>query len=132
MRTVTFTIPMDYPGWSISKNGLWHGGDRRRGLNPEAKRWREALAESVRMWLLGNGIRAVCPPVHVEVGGRFFDRAHCPDMHNLGELVCDAVQDGTGISDQEFTLTTQRPEFSDKALPEIRVTVTLTVQEEQP
>lgn len=117
---------MDYPGWAISKNGLWNGGNRRYGMNKEAKRWKANLADSVQLSLLAQRVFHPIPPVHVEVSGTFVDRGSAPDLHNLGELVCDAVQDGSGISDKHFTFATTEPVFA-QAMPEIRVTVTVTV-----
>ncbi|MEO8286539.1 MAG: hypothetical protein ABI670_08900 [Chloroflexota bacterium] len=49
MGNFTFTIGMDYPGWAISKNGLWKGGNKRWGMNDEAKRWKLNLAEGVQI-----------------------------------------------------------------------------------
>lgn len=124
----TFAIPMDYPGWEISKNGLWNGGNRRWGMNKEAKRWKCDLAEAVKLDLLSQGILEPQPPVHVEVGARFVDRGMALDLHNLSELVCDAVQEGTGIDDKHFTFSTVAPVFSNRELPEIRVKVTVNME----
>lgn len=124
MTRHTFTIPMNYPGWSISKNGLWRGGNRRWGMNKEAKEWKAGLADSVRSYLVLNGLTDPQPPVHVEVGARFYDRTMALDLHNLAELVCDAVQDGTGIDDKHFTFSTVEPEFA-RMMPEIQVMITI-------
>jgi hypothetical protein len=124
MRELSFTISMDYPGWSISKNGLWNGGNRRWGMNKEAKRWKGDLAEAVKLALIEEGVGEPKPPVHVLVTGRFIDRGSAPDLHNLGETICDSVQDGSGIDDKHFTFQTAAPTF-ERAVPEILVTVTL-------
>ncbi len=124
MVKVVFTIPMDYPGWSISKNGLWNGGNRRFGMNKEARRWKDDLAAAVRSYLQLNGILVPQAPVHVEVGARFYDRTMALDLHNLSEIVCDAVQDGIGIDDKHFTFSTREPEFA-HMMPEIRVSISL-------
>jgi hypothetical protein len=121
-------IPMNYPGWAISKNGLWNGGNRRWGMNKEAKRWKQNLADSVQLSLLAQHIFHPIPPVHVEVGATFVDRGSALDLHNLAELVCDAVQDGTGVDDKHFTFATSEPVFK-QAMPEIVVLVTVTVEE---
>lgn len=122
---------MPYIGMCLSKNHMWRGGSRRYGMEREAARWKAELATSVQMTLIANRVRSAHPPVHVEVGARFVDRGHSLDLQNIGEIVCDAVEEGTGVNDREYTFATTRPEFSDKALPEIRVTVTLDVEEEQ-
>jgi hypothetical protein len=119
---------MDYPGWAISKNGMFHQGNRRYGMNKEAKRWKANLADSVQLALLAENVFAPAPPVHVEVGARFFDGNNAPDLHNLAELVCDAVEAGTGINDKHFTFTTEQPVF-ERAIPVIWIKVTLTVKE---
>lgn len=127
MSLHTFTISMDYPGACISKNHLWNGGNRRFGMNKEAKRWKGDLADSVRADLQLNHITPQAP-VHVEVSARFYDRSMALDLHNLSEIVCDAVQEGTGIDDKHFTFATVEPEFA-QAMPEIRVKVTVRVGE---
>jgi hypothetical protein len=125
-KTATVTVHMNYPGLEISKNHLWKGGNRRWGMNPTAKRWKQSLAEGVRLSLMALHVFEPKAPVHVDVSGRFVDRNNAPDLHNLSELVCDAVQDGTGIEDQYFTFATTQPEYA-KAMPEITVKVTVTL-----
>src|SRR4051812_37027459 len=100
---------MDYPGWAISKNGLWKGGNRRWGMNDEAKRWKLGLANAVQLALLAEKVFAPKPPVHVEVGARFYDRSMSLDLHNLAELVCDAIQEGSGVDDKHYTFATTAP-----------------------
>lgn len=128
MAQHTFTIPMNYPGWQISKNGLWNGGNRRWGMNKEARAWKRTLAAQIHTYLVIMGYRHIEPPVHVEVGARFVDKGMALDLHNLSELVCDAVQEGTGIDDKHFTFSTVAPEFCNTALPEICVKVTVHTQ----
>jgi hypothetical protein len=128
MSTCTITVNMDYPGWSISKNGLWKGGNRRWGMNDEAKRWKRNLADAVKLSLIATEVFEPKPPVHVEVGGRFFDGNNAPDLHNLLELVMDSVQEGTGINDKHFSSTVTAPVIV-QAMPEIVVKVTVTVEE---
>ena len=123
---LTVSIGMDYPGGAISKNRLWRQGDRRRGLNPVAARWKRDLAESIRGWLLCAGARRVGPPVHVVISGAFVDRAHAPDLSNLIELVSDAVEAGTGCNDRYITVATE-PATYGAAIPSVGVTICVTL-----
>lgn len=125
-RVLTASVSMDYPGGQISKNRLWRGGDRRRGLNPVAARWKRDLAESVRGWLLCCGVRRVVPPVHIVISGAFVDKAHAPDLHNLAELVCDAVEAGTGVNDRDITVSTE-PATYGVVVPFIGIALTVTL-----
>jgi hypothetical protein len=93
-------------------------------MNKEAKRWKSNLADAVQMTLLAAEAFDPRPPVHVEVSGTFIDAANAPDLHNLGELVCDAVEAGSGIDDKHYTFTSIPPRFA-HAIPEILVKVTL-------
>ena len=118
-------ISMDYPGNCISKNHMWRRGSRRNGLVPEAQRWKNDLAESVRRSLLyWKYTPTERDRIHVEVGARFFDRANSVDLQNILELVCDGVQEGTGVDDKHFTVGTRRPMFQHK-IPEVIVYVTI-------
>lgn len=95
-------------------------------MNKEAKRWKANLTDAVKLSLLAQRVFKPIPPVHVEVGGTFVDGNNALDLHNLAELVCDSVEAGTGIDDKHFTFTTREPVFA-QVMPEIRVTVTVTV-----
>jgi hypothetical protein len=99
-------------------------------MNKEAKHWKANLVDGVQLALLAKGIAAPGPPVHGLVGGTFVDRGIAPDLHNLSELVCDAVQKGTGINDKHFTFATEESVFA-KVIPEIRVSVSATVESER-
>src|SRR5919201_1052116 len=102
------------PDRAISKNHLWHGGHRRNGMNRVAKRWKADLVDAFVPALLEQGIRHVecfTPPVHVAVTGAFPSRRSAPDMQNLLELACDAVEEATGINDREFTTSTGTPVY---------------------
>lgn len=126
MREHTFTVGMDYPGNAISKNHLWKGGNRRWGMNDEAKRWKRDLAESVRMVLLTDGITSPCPPVTVRLEARFVDAGNAVDLHNIIEICADAVQEGTGINDRHFAVDVQPPSYDPRQLPCIWVIVTVS------
>jgi hypothetical protein len=127
-RELSVMVGMDYPGKEISKNYLWRNGNRRHGMNPTAKKWKRVLADSVTSALLaqfGTAAHNIKPPVTVRISGSFTDRNHAVDLHNLGELVCDAVQEGTGIDDKHFKLETGTVTYRVR-VPEIVVTVTVS------
>ena len=129
-KQLSVMVGMDYPGQQISKNHLWRGGSRRYGMNDVAKSWRRTLADSIQNALLaqfGAAASNIKPPVTVRVAGRFVDRKNAVDLHNLGELVCDAVQEGTGINDKHFKLETGTVTYG-VAVPEIIVTVTVSTE----
>lgn len=128
MREHTFTIGMDYPGMSLSKNHLWKGGNRRYGMNDEAKQWKSDLANSVRMVLFIDGILSPGPPVSVQISARFLDANHAVDLHNLAELVNDAVEEGTGINDRHFAFSTLQPAYDAHQLPAVWVTVSVSYE----
>lgn len=131
-RVTLPTIPMPYPGSAISKNHLYNGGDTKAGMNRTAKRWKRTLAEAVTYSLMEaaapyKGALRIGPPVHIEVGGSFVNPQNAPDMHNLTQLIADAVQLGSGINDRHFTVETRLPTFGALA-PTIYITVQFTVQ----
>lgn len=123
-RPVTIEVSMNYPGSTISKNFLWHGGSRRKGMNGEASQWKSNLAESVRMAFLAQGARSLGLPVTVEVRCRFKNQAKGIDPQNVVELVADAIEEATGINDRGYTITTHPADFDPHREPEILVVVT--------
>lgn len=129
MSQYVFDIGMDYPGPEISKNRLWHGGDRRAGMNRTARRWKQTLADSVTMYMNSHSLQSKdVAEVHVEVGGRFWDKRNSVDLQNVLEIACDAVQDGLGVNDRNFSTSTRRAEYG-VVIPEILVKVTVTTKE---
>lgn len=127
-ESVTIFIAMDYPGAAISKNHSFRGGSRRSGYNKVAKAWKDTLAEGVRYALLGAGVPVPAPPVALEISGAFVDRSHAPDTQNIVELIADAVQAGTGLTDRDYTITTRPPQFG-AVIPSITVKVTVGLGE---
>lgn len=122
---IAFVVGMNYPGDVISKNHCWRGGSRRNGLELEAQKWKDNLAESVKWLCKEKGIVPTnLDQIHVQVGARFIDRANSIDLQNVLELVCDAVEKGTGVNDKYFTVSTLRPTFEPK-IPEIVVYITI-------
>lgn len=131
-EAITVAVPMDYPGKAITKNHLWRRGNRRLGMNPEAKRWRADLAESLRMVLLSERVETVLPPVRGAIGGHFLDRNNAPDLHNLIELVADAVQEATGVDDREHEWRTESPAYNPLRPPGVCVELELAVERRAP
>jgi Holliday junction resolvase RusA-like endonuclease len=122
--TSTITIEMPYPGAVISKNHMWTSGDRRKGLVKEAAEWKQTLADWLQQYPFYHLHLYIVLPVQVEIGARFVDERHRPDMHNLAELICDAIQDGIDVDDKHFEVTTRQPEMGKQAAAVI-VTVKL-------
>jgi hypothetical protein len=126
-----FDVPMDYPGPEISKNRLWHGGDRRAGMNRIAAEWKDRLTDSVHYLMKDRELTAAqLAAVHVEVSGHFWNKRHSIDLQNVMEIACDAVQDGLGVNDRNFSTSTRRAEYG-AVIPEILVKVTVKTKEEK-
>lgn len=121
-----FTISMDYPGAVISKNHLWRRGDRRRGMDRSAKRWKLDLVDAVSNQLRYDRVASVVA-VEGTITGTFLSRNHGPDLHNLIELVADAVEEATGSNDREAVWGTEPAVYDRDRVPEVRVTLRLAV-----
>lgn len=120
----TVEFGMDFPGGVVSKNRLWNGGSRRNGMNETAAGWKQAIAESVRYGFISKGARGLTLPLTLEIRCRFVDEGHAVDPQNLVEIVADAVQEGTGLNDRNYTITTYRPEYDPAQPPEVTIRIT--------
>ncbi len=125
-RPLVLEIPMPYPGGCISKNRLWRRGDRRQGLNKEARAWKADLENAVRLILIGYRVASVRAVVG-RISGEFADRNHAPDLHNLTELVADAVEAATGVNDREHTWSTGEARYGVQ-VPRIVIRLELQVE----
>lgn len=126
------TVAMSYPGRAISKNHVWRGG-RRGAMEPEAKVWRDNLANSVTFLLLSvRSAGRPIPVVYVGIRAEYRAARDMCDTHNLIEIIADAVQEGSGINDQHFYVTTEPPRWRHGAAPTIWIDLTfvLTLQED--
>ncbi len=117
---------MPYPGGCISKNRLWRAGNRRLGMNREAKAWKRDLTEVVQLWLIACKVKSV-HSVKGTISGEFLDRSHAPDLQNLLEVASDAVQDGTNVNDREHTWSTGEARYGVQ-VPRIVIRLELQVE----
>lgn len=120
--TIQFT--MDYPGWAVTKNGMWNAGNRRHGKNRTALDWQKDIAQSVQMGFLEKGARGVALPIVVEIRCRFKSESRAADPQNLVEIIADAIEEGTGVNDRNYQITTYPPEYDPASEAEIRISVT--------
>lgn len=120
-------IELPYPGDAISKNHMYNSGKRSQGLTPAASAWKTTLVEWLQYFPFYRMSSYVVPPVGVEIGGRFTDGKHRPDLHNLTELVCDAIQEAIGVNDKHFEVLTRQPEMG-AAEPVVLVTVKIRME----
>ena len=113
-------IRMPYPGAAISVNH--YTGRRKDGgvyVKPEAKQWMDALG-----WLIKTQhIEDWKIPLHVTISGVFKDLRSCPDIHNLVKVTCDAIEEVTGINDQNYTTETKEPQIDSNHEPEVIITI---------
>lgn len=107
----TTEVGMNYPGGEISKNRLWNGGDRRKGMNKVAKQWAGDLKNGLKMALIAEGYKSekmkLCLPLTLTVACKFTNKSHALDPQNLVELVADCVQDVTGLNDRDYEIVTK-------------------------
>jgi hypothetical protein len=90
-------------------------------MNPIAAQWKRLLAESVRNGLLVAGCRAALP-LAITVSAAYKNRGNAADVQNLLEIICDAVQEGTGLNDLDYETHALRPTF-DSSAPTITIVV---------
>ena len=97
MRTVTIEMP--YPGDVISVNHYL--GRRRDGgtyVKAEAQAWMTHFG-----WLIKTEhIEEWDRPLEVICSGQFKDKRSQPDLHNLSTVICNAIEDTTGVNDREM------------------------------
>ena len=93
------TIEIGYPGSAISVNHYM--GRRKDGgtyVKPAARAWMDELGWCVKQLHLEDWSL----PLHIRCSGRFKDGRSTPDLSNLSKCTCDAIEDMTGINDQNY------------------------------
>jgi Holliday junction resolvase RusA-like endonuclease len=93
-----YKIEMTYLGGILSKNAYKIG----RGTKPEVKRWMKALEDKSRLLNLELEKKQT---IEVGVFGYFWDGKR-PDIHNLTEVIADALKKGLGVDDRYFKMVT--------------------------
>uniref|UniRef100_A0A6M3LL18 Putative endodeoxyribonuclease n=1 Tax=viral metagenome TaxID=1070528 RepID=A0A6M3LL18_9ZZZZ len=86
---------MPYTGSNLSVN---HYKIARRYTRPEVKAWMEQLAWQLK----GKHWKDWKLPLVITCSGVFLNRRSQPDLHNLSKVICDALEDGTGINDKDM------------------------------
>ena len=115
MRSVTVTIR--YPGSVISCNHYKYKG----GIytKPEAKAFMDELG-----WLLKTShIEGWNLPISVTCSGKFKDKRSQPDLHNLLKVICDSIEDVTGINDKYYHTSTGESIIDKTKEPTLFITI---------
>ncbi len=97
MRCESFAI--NYPGNCISVNhylGYRKGGGR--FVKQETRDFQEELGWLVKTYHLEDWKL----PLTITCSGCFKDKRSAPDLSNLSKVICDAIQEVTGINDKDF------------------------------
>jgi len=89
-------IKIDYIGSVISVNHYKYAGGR--FTRKETKQWMEELGWLIKPlhfedWTL---------PLGITCDGVFRDLRSAPDLSNLSKVICDAIEEVTGINDKNF------------------------------
>ena len=118
MRSITIEMP--YIGAVLSVNHYL--GRTRYGtiyVKRDVKKWKESLG-----WLLKTShIEDWKLPLQILVGGVFRDKRSCPDLHNCLKVICDAIEELTGINDRYFRTETGQPTIDKTKTPSLFITV---------
>ncbi len=114
------TVKLRYPGKEISVN---HYQGRRKGggyyVKQEAKDFMVELG-----WLLKTThIEDWTMPISVTCSGRFKDKNNTPDLSNLSKVILDAIEELTGINDQNYRWHDGTITWSKDEEPELTITV---------
>ena len=126
-----FDVTLHYPGGAISKNRLWRRGNRRMGMNRVAAAWKAELSQAVLAHLLEARAVSVAPPVRGRITGVFEDRNRAPDLHNLIEVVADAVEDATGVNDRDHEWSTGSASYDSATTGSVTVELDLEIVERE-
>ena len=118
----SITVTMYYPGAVISVNHyMGRRGDGGTYVKREARDWMEGLGWSIKTAHIEDWIM----PIKVLVSGTFKDNRSCPDVHNLLKVVCDSIEELTGINDKFY-----RTETGDAIIDNsVEPTLTITIEE---
>ncbi len=117
MKSVTIKMP--YIGNVLSVN---HYLGRRRGgyyVKPETKQWMEELG-----WLIkSHHIEEWKLPLKVTCDGVFKDKRGQPDIHNLMKVICDSIEEVTGVNDKHYQTETGSAIIDKNLEPELTITI---------
>ena len=110
-------IEIAYPGSVISCNHYKYRG----GIytKPEARAFMVELGWLIKQYHIEDWE----PPLRVKCDGRFSNRRRCPDLHNLLKIICDSIEEVTGINDKYFKTETGDAVIDKNAEPMLWITI---------
>lgn len=96
-------INIDYPGDCISVNhylgrGKKKDGGTRQYVKPETKDFMNELGWLIKQYHIEDWVL----PLEVTCDGIFKDLRSAPDLSNLSKVICDAIEEVTGVNDKNF------------------------------
>jgi len=111
-------INIPYPGSVISKNHYkYHNAWFKKKA---CVAWMEMLGWLVKPY----HIEAWLLPITVKVSGTFKDKRSCPDLHNLLVVICDSIEEVTGINDRGYRTETGDAVIDKDKEPELTIEIT--------
>lgn len=96
---VRVSVPFTY---AASKNSRHGYGAKKVWTNKDSRQFRDSLALAMRAALRGSGTPVVNGKLWVEIFVQKPD--HRGDAVNVIDVVCDAIQDATGLNDRWYSL----------------------------
>ncbi len=108
------TIKMLYIGNVLSVNHYKHQG---KYTKLEAKEWSNDLVHEIKSCKIDDWHQ----PLMVKIAGFYKNARETPDTHNLIKIICDAIQEATGLNDKYYKTETEAPKISKE--PHILVTI---------
>lgn len=91
-------------------------------IKSDVRRWMDDLAWMIAAWSRSCGVEWKAP-IKVLISGTFKDH-RVPDTQNFVDVVADAIQEGLGINDREYSIETIPPSVDGEVEPRISITVT--------
>ena len=117
----TVRIEMEYlPECSKNSYKLRDGTVKR-----QVRDWMDQFSFMLKALVNSQGL-SFALPLKVRIDGVFADRRSTPDLHNLGPVIMDSVEDALGINDRYYNLETGQPEVGGS--PRIIVTISSEVK----
>jgi Holliday junction resolvase RusA-like endonuclease len=118
MTRRSITMEIAYPGACISVNHYrGRAQDGGEYVRPEARAWQEELMWALKPYHLEDWRL----PLSVTCDGVFLDKRHQPDLSNLSKCTLDAIEEVTGVNDQNMRWRDGQVTYSKK--PVLIITV---------
>ena len=93
------TIKIEYPGSVISVN---HYKGRRRDGGTYTKREAQAFMDELGWAIKSLHLEDWRLPLEITCNGYFRHWGVAPDLSNLSKVICDAIQEASGVNDKDF------------------------------